>query len=155
MGNLIKAGLGIVIMVLLGGSPRSDGAPAPEYYGTKPRLKTAISLDKAVDGFSQHTGKTILVQGQVTRLCQNKGCWMMLRGRQHEVRVTFKGYSFFVPKSLQNTNVLVQGELVRKTVSVATQKHFLEDAGASATEIAKITKPKQTFHFIATGVSRT
>lgn len=63
-----------------------------------------------------------------------------------------KDHAFLLPKDLAGKKALVNGTLVKKVQSVAEQKHYLEDAGASAEEMAKITQPKETYVMQATGV---
>ena len=97
--------------------------------------------------------KEVLVQAVVTKACQAKGCWMMLKDGKHEVRVTFKDYGFFVPKDLKERLVRVQGVAALKTMSVKDARHYLKDEGASKEEIKKVTKPVETVSFVASGVA--
>lgn len=97
--------------------------------------------------------KEVLVQAVVTKACQAKGCWMMLKDGKHEVRVTFKDYGFFVPKGLSDRRARVQGELSRKTLSVKEARHFLKDEGAPKEELKKVTTPVESVSFIASGVA--
>jgi len=69
------------------------------------------------------------------------------------VRITFKDYSFFVPPNIQNRSALVQGKLIKQSTSQAQRRHFLEDAGASAGEIAKVIGSRVEWSFVATGVT--
>ena len=121
-------------------------------YGEQPSLKNSISLQEALKVYEKTPHKTLLIEGKVVQTCQKKGCWMSVESGQKSIRVTFKNYSFFVPKSLQNRKVLIQGTLVRKVVSEAERKHYLEDAGASMAEIAKIKGSRDNWRLIATGV---
>ena len=47
---------------------------------------------------------------------------------------------------------MVDGWAYREMVSVDELKHFAEDAGEPAEEIAKITKPEERITFMADGV---
>ena len=95
----------------------------------------------------------ISFRGEVTDVCKMKGCWIKvaLDGEQ-EVRVTFKDYGFFVPKDITGKEVTLHGKGFIEEVSVEDQRHFAEDGGATAEEIAKITTPKVTYSFVADGV---
>ena len=93
------------------------------------------------------------LKAKVNKVCQAKGCWMTLDlGDNKEVMVKFKDYGFFVPKDIAGKNVIVNGKAYVKEVSVDEQRHYAEDAGKSAQEIAAITKPKRTYSFEADGV---
>ena len=90
---------------------------------------------------------------EVKEVCQAKGCWMRLNlDGENEVMVKFKDYGFFVPKDISGKNVIINGKAYVKEVSVDEQRHYAEDAGKTAEEIASITEPKRTFSFEADGV---
>lgn len=89
----------------------------------------------------------------VKKVCQSKGCWMTLDlGNEEEVMVKFKDYAIFMPKDIAGKEVVINGKAYVKEVSVEEQRHYAEDAGKSAEEIASITVPKKTFSFEADGV---
>ena len=94
------------------------------------------------------------VEGTVVEVCQKKGCWMTLEptGGDEQVTVRFKDYGFFMPKTLSGSRVVVQGMAKRTEVSVADLRHYAEDAGKSAEEIAAITEPEMEVELTATGV---
>ena len=92
------------------------------------------------------------LKGAITEVCSKKGCWMKLDiGNDKIVRVTFKDYGFFMPLDATG-EVVVNGIAYVKEISVADLKHYAEDAGKSAEEIAKITEPEVTMSFEADGV---
>ena len=100
-------------------------------------------------------GDTIEVsfKTKVNSVCKNKGCWMTLDLPQEEdVMVKFKDYGFFVPKDIEEKEVVVNGKAYVTEVSVDEQRHYAEDKGQSADEIAAITQPKRTLSFLADGV---
>lgn len=93
------------------------------------------------------------VLGVVSTVCQVKGCWMTMDlGHGLNMRITFKDYGFFVPKDCAGQTAVVEGTAYKKLVSVEEQRHFAEDEGRSAEEIAAITQPKMELRFIAEGV---
>ncbi|WKN33587.1 DUF4920 domain-containing protein [Porifericola rhodea] len=90
---------------------------------------------------------------KVNEVCQVKGCWMTLDLENgDEVRVRFKDYGFFVPKDAGGKTAVVEGRAYVDSVSVATLRHYAEDAGKSEEEIKSITKPEVRLSFIADGV---
>ena len=93
------------------------------------------------------------MKAKVIDVCQAKGCWMTLNLNDgKEVMVKFKDYGFFVPKDIAGKEVIVNGKAFIDEVSVDEQRHYAEDAGKSAEEIASITAPKRTYSFEADGV---
>lgn len=100
-------------------------------------------------------GDTVEVKfkSQVNSVCKSKGCWMKLDlPNEEEVMVKFKDYGFFVPKDIEEKEVVVNGKAFVAEMSVEDQQHFAEDAGKSSGEIAAITEPKKTLSFVAEGV---
>ena len=90
---------------------------------------------------------------KVDEVCQAKGCWMKLdlpNGEQ--VMVKFKDYGFFMPKDISGKEVIINGKAFVNEVPVDEQRHYAEDGGATAEEIAKIIEPKKTYSFLADGV---
>jgi hypothetical protein len=122
----------------------------------------AIIADDAIAASSMATHYKTMQSGdsinskmiaKVKEVCQAKGCWMILNtGDGSEVMVKFKDYGFFVPKDISGKEVIVNGQAYVKEVSVDEQRHYAEDAGKLAEEIAKITEPKRTYSFEADGV---
>ncbi|HEY9184884.1 MAG TPA: DUF4920 domain-containing protein [Salegentibacter sp.] len=89
---------------------------------------------------------------KVKSVCKMKGCWMVLELPGDEVRVTFKDYGFFVPKDIQNKEVIVAGKAYLEEISVEDQKHYARDEGKTPEEIDLIKKPALTRSFVAHGV---
>ncbi len=129
--------------------------PASEdtnHFGEPLTHYKAISLEQGIKEYDPAKTKTLLVKGQVTKVCQKKGCWMALRIRNGAVRVTFKNYGFFVPETIIGKTVLAQGELSETVMSVAEVRHYAMDAGMSREQANQITESTKEYRFIAEGV---
>ncbi|MGM5469867.1 DUF4920 domain-containing protein [Flavobacteriaceae bacterium LMO-SS05] len=93
------------------------------------------------------------MQAKVDAVCQAKGCWMTLSLEDgQQVMVKFKDYGFFMPKDIVGQAVIINGLAYVEEVSVEEQRHYAEDAGKSAEDIAAISSSKKTFAFEADGV---
>ena len=116
----------------------------------------ALSSEQMSDNFEGlKVGDTLNTKmvAKVDAVCQAKGCWMTLNLENgNQVMVKFKDYGLFVPKDIAGKEVIVNGLAFVEEVSVDEQRHYAEDAGKSAEEIAAITTPKKTFSFEADGV---
>ena len=125
------------------------------YYGSRIDSENAISMTQLIqrmeaEGLPALEAK---VEGKVIDCCQTKGCWMNIEaGDGNTMRVKFKDYGFFVPKSSAGRTAVMKGVATMETTSVAELKHFAEDAGKSKEEIEKITKPEKELVFLAEGV---
>jgi len=124
-------------------------------YGKEITDTDALSSERLMAHFdTMKLGDTLntKLKGAITEVCSKKGCWMKLDiGNDKIVRVTFKDYGFFMPLDATG-EVVVNGIAYIKETSVADLKHYAEDAGKSAKEIAKITEPEVTMSFEADGV---
>ncbi len=95
-----------------------------------------------------------IIEGEVTAVCKKKGCWMTVAVEDGEdIMVRFKDYGFFMPLDLTG-KVLIKGTAKEQITTVEELKHYAEDDGATAEEIAKITEPKREVHVTATGVMK-
>ncbi len=114
------------------------------------------SVDALAKYKTLKAGDTIQLKfaSSIGEVCSNKGCWMKLPAGETDetIMVRFKDYGFFMPLDSKGKEVIVEGKAFVKEVSVDELKHYAEDAGKSAEEIAKITAPKKTLSFEAHGV---
>lgn len=94
-----------------------------------PAVKLADLLAKP----QAHDGKTVLLEGQVRKACERKGCWMELATAKDAkgpgVRVTFKDYGFFVPLDSAGSTARVEGVVKVADLSDERAKHY-ESEGA-------------------------
>ena len=63
-----------------------------------------------------------------------------------------KDYGFFLPVAAIGKQVVINGEATLKTVSVAEQKHYAEDAKKSQAEIDAIKEVKNEMRILASGI---
>jgi hypothetical protein len=86
-----------------------------------------VALANLVKDSAAWAGKTVKTEGTVSTVCQQKGCWMVLKTGEASVRVTFKDYGFFVPKDSAGATAVLEGVFNVKTVPEATAKHYAEE----------------------------
>lgn len=125
-------------------------------FGAVISADNALSSKEMLSKFnSLQVGDTINIKfaSSIKEVCSKKGCWMKLPlDQEAETMVRFKDYGFFMPLDSKDREVIVEGKAYVTEVSVEDLKHYAEDAGKSAEEIAKITTPKKEFAFEANGV---
>lgn len=130
----------------------------PEYesFGEKINTEDVLSSEEMEDRFADmQLGDTLETKfrANVNSVCKKKGCWMRLTlPDDKETLVRFKDYEFFVPKDIEQKEVIVKGKAYLNELSVDDQQHYAKDAGKNEEEIAAITKPKRTMAFTADGV---
>ena len=135
---------------------KSDPKMTYASFGDKITQENAITKDEMLTKYkSLKAGDTLDIKlaTKINEICQNKGCWMTLDlGNDENAFVKFKDYGFFVPMNAQKREAVVEGKAFVEETSVAELKHYAEDEGKSADEIAKITEPKTEYKFLAHGV---
>jgi hypothetical protein len=143
-----------LILALVLAAPAFAGTDAAKKdwstYGAPITSTKPVRLDRAA---AKHLNQEILVQGKISDVCSNKGCWMTVKDGKQEVRVEFKDYGFFVPWSASGKPVKMQGVLTEKTMSPEDQEHIASEAkqGGGVGEPSK--EPKKLLVFTASGVA--
>lgn len=125
-------------------------------FGKKIDDSNALTAkDISVKFESMNVGDSIDIKmiAKVDEVCQAKGCWMKVDLENgDQAMVKFKDYGFFMPKDIAGREVVLNGKAYVNEMPVDELRHYAEDAGESAEEIAKITEAKKTFSFLADGV---
>ena len=128
-----------------------------EVFGDTVTTKHVLSSTKMLEFYKElKAGDTVSVafESVIKEVCQKKGCWMKVDLNDSIASfVRFTDYAFFVPMNAADQKVVLQGNAFVDVIAVDELKHFAEDAGKSAEEVALITEPKITFAFKADGVA--
>lgn len=114
----------------------------------------AVSLDQMLATYkAQPSLNTYTFSAPLQGVCQTAGCWVSVKSSNGELmRVRFKDHFLIPPATELNSTAYFHGRVYFDTLSVELQKHFLEDAKATQTEIDRITSPKIELNFEADGV---
>lgn len=124
-------------------------------YGDEVSSADAVSPEKLREVYEQiSVGDTInlKIAARVKEVCKKKGCWMRIELNDDEAMIRFKDYGFFMPLNIEGKEIIAEGKAFLEEQSVDKQRHYAEDAGASAEEVLSITEPKITYSFLAHGV---
>jgi hypothetical protein len=138
---------------LMHAQPPSGKALPGTSYGTKITPAEAIAASQLPTLLAGSDTLFVKVIAPVKEVCAKKGCWFTFTVNDTvEAFVKMKDYAFFVPVDLEGKKAIVEGKAFTKTISVADQKHYAEDAKKSRKEIDAITAPKKEIRFVASGV---
>ena len=132
-----------------------DGVAKVVSFGEKIDQKGVISYDDMLAKMGSTDSLRTKVVGTVEGVCQAKGCWMNIvseNPNQPSMFVKFKDYGFFMPKDIMGKKVVMDGFAFKEVTPVDELRHYAEDEGKSASEIAAITAPKEELKFMASGV---
>lgn len=123
-------------------------------YGTEFAEENIISTAQLQESLGDQDSIQATVTAEIVESCQSKGCWMDVKLQDGStMKVTFRDYAFFVPvEDLSGRQVVMTGTARHEVISVDDQRHYAEDAGKSAEEIAAITQPREELRFVADGV---
>lgn len=100
-------------------------------------IDAALPVVKIADIYGDldsYQNKVVVVEGDVTEVCQNMGCWTMISDGKNEIRAMTL-HKFFLPKDLKNVKAIVQGEFEVKEITEEQAKHFAEESGKSTENI--------------------
>ena len=113
-------------------------------YGEKwQALETKVEIKKALASAKDYIGQQMVFSGNISKVCQKSGCWMILEQSGEFARVDFNNHAFFIPKDSQG-QAEVLGKLKLKEMTEQQKKH-LEDEGAGSL-------PKKVYEITATSV---
>ena len=150
-----------LFLVACSGTPKGEviesenGVAKVLSFGEKIDQQNVIAYDEMLTQMGNTDSLRTKVVGTVEGVCQAKGCWMNIvseNPNQPEMFVKFKDYGFFMPKDISGKKVVMDGYAFKEVTSVDELRHYAEDEGKSAEEIAAITQPKEELKFMASGV---
>lgn len=85
---------------------------AADRFGDAITATDSASLVDVAKNPAAYKGKTIVTQGKVTRVCQERGCWMAIKDSASDATVRMHGHSFFVPTTSAGREARVQGTVM-------------------------------------------
>jgi hypothetical protein len=154
MKKLIFAAILSTTCILAQAQPPAGDANAGDSYGSKFTVTEVMNINdvvKKLKGGSEF--QEVQVSAKVLEVCAKKGCWLKLELANGETAtVKMKDYGFFLPVAAVGKNVVINGTVNLKNVSVAEQKHYAEDAKKSQAEIDAIKEAKQEVRVLASGI---
>lgn len=92
------------------------------------------------------------VEGEVSEVCKKAGCWLKLATEDGQEIFITTNHEFFVPVDIVGKTVVVDGQAYKSVTTVDELRHYAEDEGQTAEEIAKITEPVTEYKLLAKGL---
>ncbi len=90
----------------------SASAAPVDHFGEAITATEKASLVDVAKNPAAYKGKTIVTTGKVTRVCQERGCWMAIKDSASDATVRMHGHSFFVPTTSSGRDARVQGTVM-------------------------------------------
>lgn len=144
-----------------GESPADRGQVDPDGVvrrGDDFTVATSMSVADTIDKAKTLAGKKVKIEGTVSQVCAKKGCWFAIAPSEdakpaETIRITSKGYRFFVPRDAVGQKATIEGELEVKTMSVEEAQHMADDAAEASGEPAeKVTEEQVEVRIAAVAV---
>lgn len=107
-----------------------------------------MTIGEIYSELNSYQNRLVVVQGDITEVCQNMGCWTMISDGKNEIRAMTL-HKFFLPKDLKNVKAVVQGEFEVKEITEEQAKHFAVESGKSTENIKG---PQTMYRIKAAGV---
>lgn len=151
----------LIIVMMISVSCKNNDKPIitdekGQHFGEMISDVGVISFSELVTKMDQSDEVEAVVTGNVGSVCQAKGCWMNIvdsdGGTSEEMFVKFKDYGFFMPLDIAGKDVIMRGKAYKEETSVDELRHYAEDEGKSAEEVAAITESIIELKFMADGV---
>lgn len=115
--------------------------------------KHTVCSKKILADPDKYNGKLVRLVGKVAAVCPKRGCWLRLGDGIGEETVFVK-FSCpvkgrLIPMEAVGKMAVVEGTVELTEISEAEARHYMQDAGAPAGEIAKIVGPQKTVRMSA------
>ncbi|MDZ7291211.1 MAG: DUF4920 domain-containing protein [candidate division KSB1 bacterium] len=121
-------------------------------YGKKMTTTKTVPVTEALKDVP-NDGKTVAVEGVISDVCTNKGCWLIMTDGKQQLRVQFEGYSFFVPWEAKGKKIKAQGVVKIKTVDEKTAKHWAEEQSNPEVKPEDVKGEQKVYIMTASGVA--
>ena len=101
-----------------------------EVFGASmPTSGETLKLADLIENSEQHLGNEVIVNAEIVKVCQKKGCFFIAREGEAVARVTFTDYGFFVPTDSGGKVVTLAGTFGRETLTKEKAEHLAADLG--------------------------
>lgn len=140
------------LLLVLGSAcqtPSKHELPAGTEIGQPMQARPIVHFAVVDAEPAKYFHQTLLVEGRVKAVCQQKGCWMQIEEGDHVAWVRWEtgcGGKFAFPKDSAGKRILVQGSFYPKQISAADAEHLQQEAGG------KIEIKRDTYEFNASSV---
>ena len=106
-----------------------------EAFGATVDVEGAVPVTTVLATPDQFVGQEVKIEGEVSEVCQMRGCWATLVTDAGTVRIQMprleddSDYAFTLPKDISGRTVVATGLLESRVIPADEQRHYDEDAG--------------------------
>lgn len=115
----------VAMLCLAGAGPAASG---PAHYGEPvPAGLVPVALASALADPQRYAQAPHAIRGEISAVCQNKGCWTIIRDGSAWARVS-TGHRYFLPKDASGIAV-AYGRLALQDIDAKTVAHLAAEGG--------------------------
>lgn len=132
-----------------GAAPKPQAVQAGTHWGPEFKLaeKDTVSIADVIAKPDDYNGKYLRVKGQVSDVCQVKGCWFTFGDpkAQESVFVKFSDppTGRLIPLNAPGHEVIIEGNFKVAQISESFAKHLAGESGKPQVDAAKISGPQK------------
>ena len=123
-----------------------------DHFGEGAHEGKVLTPSELAANIQKYQDQKVLVRGEVVGVCKTRGCWLIVSDGKAQVRVKATCGDWGVPTDCEGRSAIAEGVFAERDVSVAEQRHYLEDAG-KLEEMKKVTEPVKGLGLQAEGVA--
>ena len=121
-----------------------------EAFGSNLDAEGAVPVTAVLATPEGYVGQEVKIAGEVSEVCQMRGCWATLVTDAGTVRIQMprleddSDYAFTLPKDISGRRVIAMGTLESRVIPADEQRHYDEDAGVAKDSSAYQDKTEYT-----------
>lgn len=122
----------LLFLALLAGFACQANLPAGQAVGEPMETRSAVRLAKVEKSPEDYFDRTLLVEAEVTAVCQNSGCWMKVEDGGASAMVRWEegcGGRYAFPADAVGKRVLIQGSFYSTHISEEDAEHLESESG--------------------------
>lgn len=141
-------------------APGAAAAPAPaaggQSFGAGVTLKEAVSVEAILANPTAFKGKTVRVEGMITDVCPQRGCWFELAGTEpgHKLKFKVTDGDMVFPVDAKGKYAVAQGEISLNSLTLEQTRAYEEEQAkehGKAFDPATVTTPTTIVRIDGTG----
>ena len=115
-------------------------------------VKSATPIKDILSQPDKYLGKDVLIEGEITEVCQNMGCWINVKdaSTSEVIQVKVDDGVIVFPKDGAGKKVVAQGKLEKVAVTKEELQHQAEESGKKV-DTSKITGGKTIYRIKGEG----
>ncbi|MEP7145846.1 MAG: DUF4920 domain-containing protein [bacterium] len=112
---------------------------------------TIIEFSDLMKNSSDNNDKVVIVKGNVSEVCQEMGCWMIMSEGSNTVRIKTM-HEFFLPKDIAGRKAVVIGKFKVTEITEEMARHYNEESKNPAIKTENIKGPQKVYEMEAMGI---